>query len=315
MSLEHALWTEKYRPSTLEDCALPARIKTIFRKIVKNKILDQHLLLEGVAGTGKTSAALAICHDIDADYIMINASLESQIDVLRTKITHFCSQTSLTGRRKVVILDEIDGAGETSKFQLSLRGMMEKFANNCSFILTCNNKGRLTDAIKSRCMVVSYTLSKSEKGEIISDIYKRMAFILAEEGVEFEGKVLAQMVNNCFPDTRNIINELQAYSSYGQIDAGILTAMSKTDIDVLIGYIKEKEYSSMVQWAAQNADQDFISIMIEIYRKIFDLMESSSVPEAVLVLNRYLDQATRAPSQEINFAAFATEYMMGCEWK
>ena len=140
MSKSEFLWVEKYRPQTIEDCILPASLKKTFQQIVDSGEMH-NMLLSGSAGLGKTTVTRALCNQLNLEYIIINASEESGIDVLRSKIKQFASSVSLTGGIKVVILDEADYLNAQST-QPALRGFIEEFSGNCRFILTCNFKNR-----------------------------------------------------------------------------------------------------------------------------------------------------------------------------
>ena len=140
-------WVEKYRPRTLDDCVLSDDIKSAFRTIKETKELPNCLFF-GTAGTGKTTLAKAICNDIQADVLFINASLERGIDVIRDTIRRFASSTSIDGGRKVVILDE--ACQLTRDSMDSLKSFMETYSSNCSFILTANHPNKLTDPLHSR---------------------------------------------------------------------------------------------------------------------------------------------------------------------
>jgi len=177
--MEHILWTEKYRPQTIEDCILPERLKKPFQEYVSQKEIP-NLILAGGPGVGKTTVAKAMCNEIGCDYIVINGSDESGIDTFRVKIKGFASAMSFTGRRKVIIIDEADYLNPNST-QPALRNAIEEFAKNCSFIFTCNYKQRIIDPLHSRCSVVDFNLSSAEKAEMASKFFGRIKSILTEE--------------------------------------------------------------------------------------------------------------------------------------
>ena len=183
------LWVEKYRPRKLDDCILPADQKKIFQEmLLKNEI--QNMLLCGGAGMGKTTVARALCEELETDYIIINGSEESGIDVLRTKIKQFASTVSFSGKPKVVILDEADYLNPNST-QPALRAFMEEFSNNCRFILTCNFKNRIIPPLHSRTAVIEFKLPKTEKPKIAALFFKRVTEILTIENVTADSKVIA----------------------------------------------------------------------------------------------------------------------------
>jgi DNA polymerase III delta prime subunit len=219
--MEHLLWTEAYRPKTIADCILPERLKKPFQEYVNQKNIP-NLLLAGGAGVGKTTVAKAMCEEIGCDYMVINGSDESGIDTFRNKIKTYASSMSLSGGRKVIIIDEADYLNPNST-QPALRNAIEEFASNCSFIFTCNFKNRIIDPLHSRCAVIDFGLKNDEKSEMAGQFFKRVSGILQSEKVEFEPKVIAELVKKHFPDFRRVINELQRFSKFGKIDTNVLS--------------------------------------------------------------------------------------------
>ena len=235
------LWVEKYRPQTIQDCILPNTIKDSLQEFVdKNHV--PNLLLSGGAGIGKTTSAVALCKETNSDYIIINGSEESGIDLLRSKLDQYCSSVSMTGGRKVVIIDEADYLNPSST-QPAMRGFIERFSSNCSFIFTCNFKNRIIDPIHSRCAVIDYKIAKKDSPVIASSFFKRICTILEGEGVKYNQQVLIELVNKYFPDFRRCLNELQRYSVSGEIDSGILANISDQSIEDLMNLLKDKKFN------------------------------------------------------------------------
>lgn len=308
---KHFLWVEEYRPKTISDCILPKELKTIFQQFAKSGEI-QNLLLTGTAGTGKTTVARALCEELKTDYIIINGSEESGIDVLRTKIKDFASTISFTGNTKVVILDEADYLNPNST-QPALRRFMEEFANNCRFILTCNFKNRIIPAFHSRCAVVEFKIPKSEKQKIAVDFFERVTDILTRENVAFNKKVVAKVVEKFFPDFRRTLNELQRYSQIGAIDEGVLTNVSDANIQELIDALREKDWKKMRTWVANNMDNDPPSLFRKIYDSVLPL--TNQVPNLVLTIADYQYKSAFVSDQEINLVACLTEIMASVEVK
>lgn len=308
---KHFLWVEEYRPKTISDCILPKELKTIFQQFAKSGEI-QNLLLTGTAGTGKTTVARALCEELKTDYIIINGSEESGIDVLRTKIKDFASTISFTGNTKVVILDEADYLNPNST-QPALRRFMEEFANNCRFILTCNFKNRIIPALHSRCAVVEFKIPKSEKQKIAVDFFERVTDILTRENVAFNKKVVAKVVEKFFPDFRRTLNELQRYSQVGAIDEGVLTNVSDANIQELIDALREKDWKKMRTWVANNMDNDPPSLFRKIYDSVLPL--TNQVPNLVLTIADYQYKSAFVSDQEINLVACLTEIMASVEVK
>jgi len=146
-------------------------------------------------------------------------------------------------------------------------------------------------------------------------IMRRAEEILAIEGIQYDKKVLAQIVQNHFPDFRRVLNELQRYSVSGCIDAGILVNLDQDNFNVLITALKEKKYIEVRKWVAQNSDVDTVKLFGDLYKIASEKMVAKSIPELVLVLAKYQYQAAFVADQEINTMAALTELMMGVEWK
>ncbi len=183
------LWVEKYRPKTLSDCILPIDLATVFNGMIKEGTIP-NMMLYGKAGTGKTTVARALANDLGADSIIINCSEENGIDTLRTKIRNYCSTVSLNGGLKIVILDEFDYSNAQS-IQPALRGAIEEFANNCRFVMTCNYKNRIIDALHSRCTGIDFTVPSAEKAQVAVGILKRIEYILNNEKIPYDTQVLS----------------------------------------------------------------------------------------------------------------------------
>ena len=305
------LWVEKYRPRNLNDCILPEEQKRVFKEFIEKGEI-QNMLLCGGPGMGKTTVARAVCEELETDYMIINGSEESGIDVLRTKIKQFASTMSFSGKTKVVILDEADYLNPNST-QPALRGFIEEFSKNCRFILTCNFKNRIIQPLHSRCAVIEFKYDKKEKASIAAQVLKRLGFILSNEGISFDNKVLASLILKYFPDYRRIINELQRYSAAGTIDEGILARVGEVNTSELINALKSKDWKAMRSWVVNNIDNDPPAIFRKIYDDILDKVQT--VPQLVLILADYQYKAAFVADQEINLVACLTEIMATVEFK
>jgi DNA polymerase III delta prime subunit len=310
--MEHLLWTEKYRPQTVEDCILPERLKVPFQEYVNQKQIP-NLLLTGGAGVGKTTIAKAMCNEIGCDYLVINGSDESGIDVFRTKIKNYASSMSFAGGRKVIIIDEADYLNPNST-QPALRNAIEEFAGNCSFIFTCNFKNRIIEPLHSRCAVIEFGMKNGEKAKMASAFFKRIESILDIEKVEYEEKVIAELVKKHFPDFRRVINELQRYSQLGKIDVGILSQIGDVSISQIVKHMKDKDFTSVRKWAA-TTEIDSTTLFRKLYDSLYDILKPSSIPGVVIVLADYQYKQAFVADHEINIVACLTEIMANGEFK
>ncbi len=311
--MQEFLWVEKYRPNTIDDCILPSQLKKDFEEILKQGEL-QNLLLTGTAGTGKTTVAKALCKQLDLDYLLINGSEESGIDTLRNKIKQFASTVSLQGGYKVVILDEADYLNPQST-QPALRGFIEEFSANCRFILTCNFKNRVIEPLHSRCSVIEFNIPKKEAERLCSVMMARLMHILDTEGVKYEAPVLAELIMKHVPDWRRVINELQRYSVSGVIDSGILVQLSDTSLNDLMIFLKEKNFKQMRKWVADNMDSEPAALYRKVYDNMYDYVDSSSIPQLVLILADYQYKNAFVADHELNTVACLTEVMAGVKFK
>lgn len=307
------LWVEKYRPQTIDDCVLPKKLKDTFKEFIQSGQLPNFLFC-GSAGVGKTTVAKALCNEIGAEYLFINGSEESGIDTLRTKIKAFASSVSLTDSKKVVILDEADYLNPNST-QPALRAFIEEFSSNCRFIFTCNYKNRIIEPLHSRCSVIDFKIDNSEKAEVAGSLFKRVNSILKQESIEFDPKVVAELVTKHFPDNRRVINELQRYSVSGKIDSGILLNVTEENFKELVKHMKDKNFTEVRKWVAKNSDSESINIFRQLYDTASINIEPPSIPQLVLILADYQYKAAFVADGELNLMAALTEVMAQCKFK
>ena len=308
---EEFLWVEKYRPQTIDECILPKGLKKTFREFVKNNEIP-NLLLCGSAGVGKTTIAKALCTELDFDYILINGSEEGGIDTLRNQIKNFASTVSLTGGRKVVILDEADYLSHVT--QPALRRFIEEFSKNCRFIFTCNFANRIISPLHSRCSVIEFKIPKQETPEVARNFMVRVQNILEQEGVEYDKQIIVELITKYIPDWRRVLNELQRYSAGGTIDVGILSNSTDMHIDEVIDYIKTKNFTKLRKWVVNNMDNDPHVVFRKVYDKLNDVMTPAGVSQAVVIIAEYGYKSAFVVDQEINTVACLTEILHRCEF-
>ena len=309
------IWVEKYRPQKIEDCILPENIKKTFSDFL-NKGEIPNMLLAGPPGVGKTTVAKALCKELGVDFYVINGSDEGRfLDTVRNNAKNFASTVSLTSdsKHKVIIIDEADNT--TSDVQLLLRASIEEFSKNCRFIFTCNYKNKIIEPLHSRCVVVEFGIHGKSKQKIAVDFFSRLVHILEQERVEFDKKVLAELVNKHFPDWRRVLNECQRYSVGGKIDSGILAAFSDVVVDDLIKNLKEKNFPEVRKWVNSNLDNDTSVLLRRIYDSLYESLVPNTIPAAVLIIAKYQYQIAFVADQEINMLACLTEIMVECKFK
>ena len=310
---ENFLWVEKYRPQTISDCILTDSLSKLFRGIVESGEL-QNLLLCGGPGCGKTTVAKALCDEIQTDWILINCSEDGNIDTLRTKIRNFASTVSLSGNRKAVILDEFDYSNPQS-MQPALRGFMEEFSTNCRFIMTCNYHNKIIEPLRSRCTNIKFNVTSDEKVKIGIKFLERIKYILDEESVQYDPKVLVRYIIKYSPDFRRVINELQRYAVGGKIDAGILLESGDLLIEQLFKSMKEKNFTDVRKWVASHIHNDPAHIFNKLYTALPEYLDPKSVPVAILTIADYQYKSAFVADQEINTTACILHLMMECECK
>lgn len=313
--MEEFLWVQKYRPRTVADTILPTELKDTFQKFVDDKNIP-NLLLAGRAGIGKTTIARAMLDELGADYIVINGSMNGNIDTLRVDIQNFASTVSFTGGRKYVILDEADYLNANST-QPALRNFMEEFSKNCGFILTCNFENRIIEPLHSRCSVINFNIRVEDRPKLALQFFKRTMGILDAEHIEYEQKAVAELINSYFPDWRRVLNELQRYAATGKIDSGVLRNKASETIDELIVHMKNKRFTDVRKWVGENSDIASATL----YRSLYDVIptkvaSTSSVADSIIILAEYEYKEAFVANPEINrMAALVTLMAEITDWK
>jgi DNA polymerase III delta prime subunit len=196
-----------------------------------------------------------------------------------------------------------------------LRSFIEEFSANCRFIFTCNFKNRILEAIHSRCACIDFKIDNKDKQVLLGLFFKRATQILKQENVDFDQKVVAELITKHFPDYRRVLNELQRYSVSGKIDSGILVNMSQESFKDLIKMMKEKDFTNVRKWVGKNSDSDTVALFRELYDTSVTYMAPESIPQLVLILADYQYKSAFVADHELNIMAALTEVMANVKFK
>ena len=310
------LWVERWSPESVEDLILPKNIKNFFLNVVKDGQLNQNLILQGSQGCGKTQTIKTLCKITKQDVLFLNGSSEGRfLDTVRNQVINFGTTVSMfSDKKKVIFFDEFDGT--TNDVMLCLRGVIEQLHNNVCFIFTCNNLNKIIEPIQSRCVVLKYTpILKEEKPQMMSDVFKRVSYILDQQNIEYDKRVILELIKVHFPDTRQLLNVLQRYSVSGTIDSAILASFSNVKLNDLIKYLKEKNFPEVRKWVMANLDNDASSVLRMVYDALYEHLDGPSIASSVLIIAKYQYQSAFVADQEINLLACLTEIMCECSFK
>jgi DNA polymerase III delta prime subunit len=308
------LFVEKYAPRIIDECILPKSLKDFFNNAKSTKEVP-NLILSGPPGIGKTSTIKALANDLGLDFMMINGSEEGRfIDTIRNKVQTYASTVSLTNNgKKILLIDEADNV--THDAQLALRGAVEKLQKNCIFIFTCNYKNKILPPLHSRCSVLDFTIPIKERPKIASLFFERIENILKSENIEYDKKILVNLVQKYFPDFRRTLNELQRFSSTGKLELNCITSNINSNVVELIEYLKDKNFPEVRKWVALNIDNDSSKIFRQIYDEMQKVLIPSTIPSAIISLADYQYKSAFVMDQEINMVACLIEIMAECEFR
>ena len=300
--LEHSLWVEKYRPTTLDTYIGNEHLKSKVSVYLESGDLP-HLLLYGKAGTGKTTLAKLLVNNIECDYMYINASDENSVDTVRNKVRGFASTMGFKDY-KIIILDECDYI--TPNAQAALRNLMETFSKHCRFILTCNFVERIIDPIQSRCQ--SFQVIPPSKKEVALHIHN----ILNEEGVASKMDDVAGLVNAGYPDIRRIINSCQRQCVDGML---VVDKQSLVESDYkmkLLEIIKTQNKKDAFKGVRKLLADSQVTDFAELYKLMYDEVDSygtGHIAECILIIAKYQLSDSQVVDKEINAMAMIIELL------
>jgi replication factor C small subunit len=308
---ESTLWVERYRPQTLEDMILPARIKEFFDKVVAGGEIP-NMILTSTAGKGKTSVSNALCNELGADKLFINASIDNSIDNIRYKVQNFATSASFSDGTKIVVMDECERI--TAAGQDSLKALIEQVERNCRFIFTCNNYSKVIDPLKSRCQTIDFNFTPEDMKELVVKIFHRCAFILKNEGIEYEKEVLAEFVKKQYPDIRKTINTLQKFvNTHGKIDSNIFKFNDSEGVmNDLITSLKTKKFNDVRKIASAIDPSSFYG---DFYRQIDTQLKDESKPDIILILAQFAYETGLSVDQEISLVGCLIQIMKSAQWR
>lgn len=305
-----SLWVERYRPQTINDLILPENIKTLFNKFLADQDIP-NLLFASSAGRGKTSAADALCRGLSADRLYINGSVENSIDTLRYKVTQFAMTSSFSDSGKVCIIDECERLSPNA--QDGMKALIEQTESNCRFILTTNNISKIIDPIKSRCQMVDFNFSQDEKKNLVITYFKRLCWILDQEKVVYDKKVLAEFVQMLYPDFRKTLNELQKFAKMNsEINAAIFKNIDGSVMRNLVDDIRAKKFKTSMEMCG-NIDPSVFYMTA--YEELEPFLVDQSKPEAIRILGRYAYEASLSMNPVLSVKASIVEIMADCQFR
>jgi len=293
------LWVEKYRPKTIDEIVVTEDTKKLILSFKEKKEIP-NILLAGIQGIGKTSLAKIIVNDIlNCQYLYINASDENGIDTIRNKVISFSKTKSLDGNIKIVILDEVDGI--SLEAQKALRNTMEEYAFNTRFVLTCNYKHKIIQALISRCQEINLVPP-------LEGIAKRLLYILKSESIKLsdtQKKDLVILIKKLYPDFRKIINEIQKFSNDGFLTIPNIAINNEFLIKIL-DHIKQKRTNTCRKFWIENEEKfqgDYVMLIRDLFNYANENLNFNfeKNKKALIIIAEHLYRCSFVVDQEINF--------------
>lgn len=298
------IWFERYRPSKLDDMILPESIRNELLGFIKTKDIP-NLMLYSPGGMGKTSAARILIKELNMDFIEINGSLDTSVEMVRDKITKFASTASLynSDQNKCLFVTEADGFSTEAKN--SLKNLIEKFNGNIRIIFDTNYIEKLPQPLRSRCVEIDFNYSKKDYPELMKQTLKRCIFILDDNKIKYDKKDVADLIKQGFPDIRKIVNELQQYSISGEFIKS--TDSPESQFESLMEALKSRKYDDIRNIVKDIVDIDHV--ILRLYNNIDKYIDRKSLPQIILIIADYQHKSMLCISKEINLLAMFTEIL------
>lgn len=313
--LNSSLWEFAYAPQHIQEMILPEHYKNMFSKMVEKQEID-NLILTGNPGCGKTTVANILCKDINVEFLQINASKDTSVDIIRTKVEQFATSCSFDGSKKVIVFSEAEcltnNVGNGAGSQNALKDIIEAVESKCRFIFTTNDLSGMNSAIISRCKVVDFKFTIDDKKEMVKQFFKRMCEMLETEKVVYDKKILGELIVKKFPDFRKIIVDLQtAYNMYNCINEQIFSLNSNEKIKRLIEEMK----SNKINLVRKTIEElDISNFYDDLYTNLNGVIQDNCIPELVLILaDRQADAGVSINKKLPAFAA-CIEIMKSVKW-
>lgn len=305
--IKSGAWVDEFQPQTIEECFLPKATREHLEVIIKDGDVPS-MFFSGPPGIGKTTVALALCKQLDLDYMLINASLHGNIDTVRTDIASFAATIAFNGKKKVIILDEGDGL--TAAAQTSLRAAINEYTNNCSFIITANYRNKVIDALISRFVEVDFLFKNDELPILAVGLYKFIVARLEAEQVQTDPKAVQEFIKKRITkssDIRKLLIDAQKIAKTKVFAANSFFDIDGTRLSDLVSMIKTRNFDKMRTWVGENSDITFETILRFLYNNIETYSKENNIPVVISIINTHQYQHALVVDKEINLVSMIAE--------
>jgi len=299
--MEKSVFYERYKPEYIQDLVLPEDMKETLSNYVNSEDVPNLGLFSNLPGTGKSVSAHSIIKEINGEALWINASMEKGIDVLRGKIMKFASQSSFDDKIKIVVMDECDNFSQDG--QKAFRGFIDEFSDNCRFIFTGNYKEKIIQPLLDRLEI--YDFNSFKRDEMIKPIFERLKFILENEQIEYDPKMLVPVINTYYPRIRSMIGALQKFSKNGKFSVSASELDDVNVFDAVMKYVNLNTFTDMVKAVNElNAPENMYTFLYKNAGKYFN---EEHYPTITICIANYQDMSTRAINKNLTLAACLAE--------